>query len=835
MIRVGIIGTGLIAREHAAAIAMTGGQIKLVAAADVSAERLARFSDDFGVAERHEDASALIADPQIDLVVVATPPSSHEALVVAALKQGKYVLCEKPLANSPASARRIAKAEADHPGKLSVGYQLRYHPPFRRLAWLVRQGWIGELRSALVERHSYIPHSEHGASGWWGVWDVAGGGALITQMIHELDLLIQIMGMPLTVTAMADTRFTCIESEDYLEATLKFADGRNARCAVSVNSGTQGGGFTLNGDEGTASLSGRIDLFDEVRQAEAQKAVHAAVPFTSPSPIDVMLGRVTRRLGLKSRPALTAHARLYLDIADAIDRRAPLPIPAADAMASLELCMAAYESAITGKEITLPLGPTSAVYAGVHRKDYENRKCDRDTPAVFIPHPLPSAVDSVAQRLKERAKRVLSWIGLEPAVIKAMIRHPVPVHGGPKTRIRSWPRRRTFGRAEKRAVMLLMDREICCGDAMGYDGVEERAYCEAFAKYLGGGYADAVNSGTNAIYVALKALDLEPGSEVIVAPVTDAGGTMPVAVMNCIPVVADAAPGSILVSADQIRAVLTERTSAIVVAHIAGHAVDLDPILALAAERGIPVVEDCAQAHGTIYKGRMVGTLGDIAAFSTMFLKNHTTGGQGGVVFTRNPRLFVKARQVADRGKPFGVLGPTGSVIASLNFNQDEISMAIGRVQLLKLPAKVAARRAFAARVDAGLQGVDEVSLVGDAPNSVNSYHFLMLRLDVDRLGCTIEQFAEGLSEEGIGGVGSYKVYPTDNPWYHNAVVFGTSGLPWSARPEAPTPQRFELPNAREATRRLLRVDLYEGMGHSEARDLLAAIRKAVRWYGGHA
>ena len=379
--------------------------------------------------------------------------------------------------------------------------------------------------------------------------------------------------------------------------------------------------------------------------------------------------------------------------------------------------------------------------------------------------------------------------------------------------------------------MALMAREMRTGEAIRYDGLEERAYCQAFASYLGGGYADAVNSGTSAVFVALKALDLEPGSEVIVPPVTDAGGTMPVAVMNCIPVVADAAPGSILVSVDQIRAVVTPRTSAIVIAHIAGHPVDLDPILALAAERGIPVVEDCAQAHGTLYKGRMVGTFGTIAAFSTMFLKNHVTGGQGGVVFTRNARLFARAKQVADRGKAFGLLAPKGSTIASLNFNQDEISMAIGRVQLPKLTAQVAARRAFAAQVQEGLRGVAAVQVIGDRPQSVSSYHFLMLRLDIDALGCTVEDFAAGLTADGIGGVGTYRVYPTDNPWYHEAVVFGTSRMPWSLRAEAPDPQTFDLPNARALTRTLLRVDLYEGMGAAEAADLVTALRKAVRWY----
>lgn len=806
MVNVGIVGTGVISHEHAAAIASSGGRLKLTAAADTAAERLSAFCDAACVGRRYGDAAELIADPEVGLVVIATPPSTHEALTLAALEAGKRVLCEKPLAHSLASAQRIAQADAQHPGKLSVGYQQRYHPAFRRLKRLAREGWLGDLRSAIVERHGAIPHAEHGKAGWWGAWRVAGGGVLVTQMIHELDLLIQVMGMPQSVSAIADTRFTGIESEDYLEARLTYADGRIVDCVGSVNSGTQGGGFLVEGSGGSATLAGDLDLFDPARQAAAERAARGW-----------------------AQGAASAHTAFYLDIADAIERGAALPVPPSEAMASLQLCMAAYQSAITGRPAQLPLCGESLVWAGVSCDDWEARRCRRDAPSLFLTPPA-IAKETMQGRLKREVKHRLAAAGVELPVVKAMIHKPPQVNGGPKTRVRAWPSRKTFGREEKRAVMRLMDREMLEGDQIRYAGDQEQAYCAEFCQQLGGGYADAVNAGTNAMYVALRALDLEPGSEVVCAPVTDAGCTMPIAVANLIPVVADAAPRSILPSVDQVGAVITERTSAIVVAHIAGHAVDLDPILALAAERGLPVIEDCAQAHGTLYKGRHVGTFGDIAAFSTMYLKNHATGGQGGVVYTRDPRHFVRIRQVADRGKPFGVLGPVGNVLASLNFNQDEISMAIGRVQLKKLAGQVESRRAFAASIDAGLRDLPEVSVIGDPPHSHSSYHFVMLRLDVDTLGCTVEEFVGSLAEDGIGGASPYKVYPTDGPWYRNAAVFGASGQPWSLRPEAPAPAPFALPNARECTRTMFRIDLHRPMGAAEARDVVKAVRKAVVW-----
>ena len=266
---------------------------------------------------RYHDAADLIADPEVDLVTITTPPSAHEALVVAALDAGKYVFCEKPLAHSLASAVRIAVAEARHPGRLAVSYQLRYDPSFRRLIWLCSNGWIGKIQSALIERHSYIPHSNHGKKGWWGSWEIAGGGVFMTQLIHELDLLLLAMGRPLSVSAAMDTRYTGIESEDYAEATFRFAGETTARCVASVNSGRLGGGFTIQGSSGAVGLPWSFTLKDQSRMPKAMKALDRALPYTRPQSSS-LVGRGTRflarRFGVKSKVVLTPHALLYQEI-----------------------------------------------------------------------------------------------------------------------------------------------------------------------------------------------------------------------------------------------------------------------------------------------------------------------------------------------------------------------------------------------------------------------------------------------------------------------------------------------------------------------------------------
>ena len=208
------------------------------------------------------------------------------------------------------------------------------------------------------------------------------------------------------------------------------------------------------------------------------------------------------------------------------------------------------------------------------------------------------------------------------------------IDGGKPLRETPFPPRALFGAAERDAALRLFDRAIESGSPIGYGGPEEQAYEAEFAAAHGGGFADLVNSGTSALYAALGGLELEPASEVVVPPISDPGGVMPVALLNLVPVVADAAPGSFNAGPEQIEAVLSPRTRAIVVAHIAGEPAELDAILELSRDRGLPLIEDCAQAHGARFGGRMAGTLGTLGVFSTMSGKHHATGPQGGVVFT---------------------------------------------------------------------------------------------------------------------------------------------------------------------------------------------------------
>jgi dTDP-4-amino-4,6-dideoxygalactose transaminase len=405
------------------------------------------------------------------------------------------------------------------------------------------------------------------------------------------------------------------------------------------------------------------------------------------------------------------------------------------------------------------------------------------------------------------------------------------IEGGRPVRSVPFPDRHLFGAQEKAAAIAVFDRAIESGIAFGYNGPEEQAYEREFSAFHGGGYADMVSSGTAAVLTALAALRLEPLSEVVVPPITDPGGVMPVPILNCVPVVADAHPRSYNAGAQEIAEVISERTRAIIVAHIAGEPADMDPILALAQARQLPIIEDCAQAHGARYKGRLVGTMGTIAAFSTMSGKHHATGAQGGVVYTRDEGLYWEARRFADRGKPFNTPFET-NVRMGLNLNGNELSAAIGRVQLARLPHIAARRRSFAAALARETRGLRAAHL-GWVPDGAEPvYWFLRMRLDRSCLRVDKQTVVQALAAEGIPCSPEYRAVPSEARWFRERITYGSSGYPWTDPAYGGrTDASYALPNCMAAVEAHFTIPLHEGYGDPEARDMAAALFKIESAY----
>jgi len=332
------------------------------------------------------------------------------------------------------------------------------------------------------------------------------------------------------------------------------------------------------------------------------------------------------------------------------------------------------------------------------------------------------------------------------------------------------PPRMAFGGAELQAVKEVFDFYKEKRTDFGYQSIFEQRYTDAFVKYMEvPGFADAVSSGTAALFVALASLQLKPGSHVIVSPITDPGTLSAIILNQLKPVVADAAPDMYNIGVQEFLSRVTDSTKAVVVVHSAGQAAPIAEISRIAADQGIYVVEDCSQAHGAKHKGKKVGTFGDVAAFSTMYRKAHATGGCGGIVFTRNEERYKLVRSYADRGKPFFAPGfdekdPEKFLFPALNLNADEISCAIGLSSLAKLDDTIHRRLLFLQSLHQEVKRHSRVCKLM-AFSKDDSPFFLPIFVDSGKITCPKTEFAELLAEHGVSVNPHYKYVVSEWPW----------------------------------------------------------------------
>jgi len=235
---------------------------------------------------------------------------------------------------------------------------------------------------------------------------------------------------------------------------------------------------------------------------------------------------------------------------------------------------------------------------------------------------------------------------------------------------------------------------LASGKVNYWTGTECREFEKEFALWCGVPHAVTLANGTVALDIALKALNIGPGDEVIVAPRTFIASVSCVVNAGAIPVFADVDRNGGVITPEFIASVLTPRTKAIVCVHLAGWPCDMDGIMKLAEARGIKVIEDCAQAHGARYKGRSVGSIGHIGAWSFCQDKIMTLGGEGGMVTTNNRDLWLKMWSYKDHGKSFKAAGERHHQNGfrwvhegfGTNWRMTEMQAALGRLQLTRLP-----------------------------------------------------------------------------------------------------------------------------------------------------
>ena len=261
-----------------------------------------------------------------------------------------------------------------------------------------------------------------------------------------------------------------------------------------------------------------------------------------------------------------------------------------------------------------------------------------------------------------------------------------------------WP---VFAPDEIEAVTTVLQS----GKVNYWTGTEAREFEREYAAYLGVNHAIALHNGTLALELALYAYGVSGGAEVITTSRTYIASASAVVARGCVPVIADVDSVSQNITAETIRPLITADTRAIIVVHLAGWPCDMDPIMQLAAEHNLIVIEDCAQANGSFYKGRPVGSIGHAGAFSFCQDKILTTGGEGGLLALNDTDIWKRAWAYKDHGKSYDAVYNTEHPPGfrwlhesfGTNWRMLEIQAVIGRLQLRKLPDWVERRRANAA------------------------------------------------------------------------------------------------------------------------------------------
>ena len=346
-------------------------------------------------------------------------------------------------------------------------------------------------------------------------------------------------------------------------------------------------------------------------------------------------------------------------------------------------------------------------------------------------------------------------------------------------------------------------------------GVE--AFEQAFAEFVHAKEAVAVSSGTAALHAAMFALNIAAGDEVIVPAMTFAATANCVVYQGARPVFVDVDPGTLVISPQQVEAAITSRTKAVIAVDYAGHPADYDRLRAITERHGIALVADACHSPGCTYKGRSVGSLADLNAFSFHPVK-HIATGEGGMVTTENPQLAERMRRFRNHGITTDHRQRENQdswfyemVDLGYNYRITDLQCALGLSQLKKLPLFLRQRRKIARAYDDAFGKIAQIKPLAVKADVAHAYHLYVIRLqsaglDIDRNG-----MFQALRQKGIG-VNVHYIPVHLHPFYRKQ--FGT-------RPGL-------CPVAEEAYEQILSIPMFAAMSDDQTREVIDSLNKTI-------
>ncbi|GAA4461604.1 Gfo/Idh/MocA family oxidoreductase [Novipirellula rosea] len=344
-IGIGIIGCGMIAGFHSKAIKDAKGA-KLVGCATRNPEQAAAFAEKNGC-KSYESIEAMLADPEIQAVSICTPSGAHRDPAVLAAQAGKHVIVEKPLEITVERCDQIIQACEDAGVRLAVTFQSRFHESSKIMKKAVEEGRFGKITMGDSYVKWYRTQDYYDSGAWRGTWELDGGGALMNQAIHSVDLLLWLMGDVVEISAMMDTMtHERIEVEDVVVANLRFANG--ALGVIEATTTAYPGALKrieISGSEGTAVLE-EEDIRDWQFANETEKDAEIR---------KTMAGKTETGGGAADPSSIGhhGHTMLFEEFVSSINEDRPCSIDGREGRRSIEVIRAIYESAKTGKRVKL--------------------------------------------------------------------------------------------------------------------------------------------------------------------------------------------------------------------------------------------------------------------------------------------------------------------------------------------------------------------------------------------------------------------------------------------------------------------------------------------------
>ncbi len=417
------------------------------------------------------------------------------------------------------------------------------------------------------------------------------------------------------------------------------------------------------------------------------------------------------------------------------------------------------------------------------------------------------------------------------------------VDGGPQSvtnELVGWPQ---FDENAIKAV----EAVLRSGKVGYWTGPKGQQFEEAFAKWQGSKFAINTATGTAALHVALSALGIGPGDEVIVPSYTFIATSFSVLQAGAVPRFADVNLDDHCISVESIEKLITPRTKGIIPVHLYGNVCDMDPLMALAAKHDLKVVEDNAEAFGGSYKGRKTGTIGHMAAASFCQSKTFTTGGEGGMVTTDDENLAWKARSVRDHGYDVKerlnlmVLEQKLSYVHNQlgwNYRMTEMQSAIGLAELERMDSwNLPSRKRNAHVIMDMLGGLPQVKYMPiDTEDRQNGWFVCAFSLDIDNMNCDIDQFVAAAGAEGCP---CWKVFWPQchtEAAFRNYNGFGNSGFPFTSKeytdPQSVDYSKVEVPNAQWHQTHTFTCFAYPTFTEEDMKQIGAGLVKVIKAYG---